>query len=144
MMKRELLDASFVRREMAWWNVPGVQIGVVRADSNGNPETLYSSGFGFRDVEHNLPMTPASLGGIASCSKAFTAAIVASLVEEGKLDWDRPIREYLPFFALKDPLPLRNVPFGICFITVPVSRVMTLCGPTPIGPAAIILNTPRI
>ena len=102
-MKKELLDASFVRREMAWWNVPGVQIGVVRADSNGNPETLYSSGFGFRDVEHDLPMTSDSLGGIASCSKAFTAAIVASLVEEGKLDWDRPIREYLPFFALKDP-----------------------------------------
>ncbi|HEY5902145.1 MAG TPA: serine hydrolase, partial [Anaerolineales bacterium] len=45
-----------------------------------------------------------TLFAIGSNTKAFTAAGVGLLVQEGKLSWDAPVREYLPFFALRDPL----------------------------------------
>ncbi|MFY9340878.1 MAG: serine hydrolase [Planctomycetota bacterium] len=49
------------------------------------------------------PMTPASLCNIASCSKAFTAAAIALLVHEGKLQWDDLVVDYVPEFRLADP-----------------------------------------
>lgn len=49
------------------------------------------------------PMTPTSLCNIASCSKAFTAAAVALLVQEGKLQWDDLVIDHVPEFRLSDP-----------------------------------------
>lgn len=49
------------------------------------------------------PMTPMSLCNIASCSKAFTAAAVAMLVQEGKLQWDDLVIDHVPEFRLSDP-----------------------------------------
>ncbi|MCU0862345.1 MAG: serine hydrolase [Planctomycetes bacterium] len=48
-------------------------------------------------------MTPTSLFNIASCSKAFTAAAVALLVQDGKLQWDDPVVTHVPEFRLADP-----------------------------------------
>jgi CubicO group peptidase (beta-lactamase class C family) len=43
---------------------------------------------------------------MASCTKSFTAMSVALLVDEGKLEWDKPVREYIPEFILdEDPFP---------------------------------------
>jgi CubicO group peptidase (beta-lactamase class C family) len=67
-----------------------------------NGRLVYSKGFGFRDVEQNLPVTPQTLFAIGSCSKAFTAVTMGILVDEGQLEWDRPLKEYLPTFKLKD------------------------------------------
>jgi len=90
---------SWLEAEMAAWHVPGAAIAVVR-----NGEVIHSQGYGLRDVANKLPVTPETLFAIGSCTKAFTSFDIALLVEEGKLAWDRPIREYLPDFRMFDPV----------------------------------------
>ncbi len=69
---------------------------------------MYSRGFGRRDVDRELPVTPHSLFAIGSTSKTFTTAALALLADEGKFDWDRPIREYIPTFKLWDAFYYRK------------------------------------
>lgn len=73
------------------WNVPGCGIGIVYKD-----KLVYAKGFGYRDVEEKLPVTPNTLFHIASNTKLFTAVAIGLLVEEGKLEWDQPIRNRVP------------------------------------------------
>lgn len=77
------------------FNVPGLAIAVVA----GNRVVL-ARGYGFRDLERRLPMTPDTELPIASSSKPFTAFLVSQLAEEGLLDWHAPVRTYLPDFAM--------------------------------------------
>ncbi|MEO8973206.1 MAG: serine hydrolase [Ktedonobacteraceae bacterium] len=79
------------------WKVPGVAIAIVKDN-----EVIFSEGIGLRDVEQHLEMTPQTLMPIGSCTKAFTTAAMALLVDAGKLDWDTPVRHYLPTFKLYD------------------------------------------
>ncbi len=88
----------FVTEVMRDWNVPGLAISIVK-----DGKLLYAKGFGFRDVDRGLEVTPDTLFAIGSCTKAFTATAMGILVDEGKLDWDKPVREYLPTFKLEDP-----------------------------------------
>ncbi len=88
---------KFITARMEEWNVPGMAISVIQ-----DGRLVYSNGFGFRDIEKNLPVTPQTLFAIGSCTKAFTAATMGILVDEGKLEWDTPVKEYLPTFKLKD------------------------------------------
>jgi CubicO group peptidase (beta-lactamase class C family) len=88
---------QFVAQVMAEWKVPGLAVAVVR-----NGRTIYAAGFGYRDVTRKLPVTSRTIFGIGSCSKAFTATALGILADEGKLDWDKPVREYLPAFKLAD------------------------------------------
>lgn len=78
--EQKILSDDFVNEELAFWHVPGISIAAGRGG-----ETIFAKGYGERDVERHLPMTPDTLGGIASCSKSFCAAAAASLVQEGKL-----------------------------------------------------------
>ena len=89
---------KFVTKTMEEWKVPGLGISIVK-----DGKVIFSKGFGFRDVKKGLKVTPRTLFAIGSCSKAFTAVTMGILVDEGKLDWDKPVREYLPSFKLKDP-----------------------------------------
>ncbi len=89
---------KFVTKTMEEWKVPGLGISIVK-----DGKVIFSKGFGFRDVKKGLKVTPGTLFAIGSCSKAFTAVTMGILVDEGKLDWDKPVREYLPSFKLKDP-----------------------------------------
>ena len=66
-------------------------------------------GFGLRDVEAELPVTPETLFAIGSATKAFTATVLATLADEGKLDWDEPVRTYLPDFRLYDEFASERV-----------------------------------
>lgn len=56
---------------------------------------VYSKGFGLRDVENKKPVTPNTLFPIGSSTKAFTAALVGKLVDEGKIALDSPVTHYL-------------------------------------------------
>jgi len=96
-MNDKLISREFVESQLREFGVPGMGIGVVR-----DGKVLMSEGFGYRDREKQLPVTPQTLFGIASCSKAFTSALIAMLVDEGKLTYDQPIVEYLPDFKLYD------------------------------------------
>jgi CubicO group peptidase (beta-lactamase class C family) len=57
---------------------------------------IYSKGFGYRDYEKKLPVTPNTQFAIGSCTKAFTSLLIGLLNKEGKADYDKPVREYLP------------------------------------------------
>ncbi len=88
---------EFVTKTMAEWKLPGLAISIVK-----DGKVIFSEGFGFRDVKQGLKVTPQTLFAIGSCSKAFTAVDVGILVDEGKLEWDKPVRTYLPAFKLYD------------------------------------------
>lgn len=80
-------------------DVPGLAMAIVK-----NGEVIMSQGFGNRDLDKNLPVTPKTVFTIASASKAFTTASIGILVDEGKLDWYEPVKTFLPDFSLKDPV----------------------------------------
>ena len=80
------------------WNVPGLALAVIK-----DGKVIHSNTYGYRDLRQRLPVTPRTLFGIGSITKSVTVLALAALVEEGKLDWDKPVRDYLPEFRLWDP-----------------------------------------
>jgi CubicO group peptidase (beta-lactamase class C family) len=89
---------------MADWKVPGAALAVVQ-----NGKVVLARAYGQRDVEANLPVTPATQFVICSITKSFTATAVALLHHEGRLDWSRPVRDYIPEFRLSDPVATERV-----------------------------------
>ncbi|NHJ85017.1 MAG: serine hydrolase [Asgard group archaeon] len=65
-------------------------------------KVLYSKGLGLRNIADNLPFTENTLFPLGSHTKSFTATAIALLIHEGLLNWDIPIREYIPKFRVKD------------------------------------------
>jgi CubicO group peptidase (beta-lactamase class C family) len=88
-----------VRRLMARDQIPGVAVGVVERG-----RLVFARGFGYRDVDAHLPVTPDTLFPLGSCSKALTATAIALLADDGKIALDAPVRTYLPDFSLEDPV----------------------------------------
>ena len=86
------------------WLVPGIGIAVVYDD-----QLVLLEGYGMRDRENELPVTPQTLFAIGSATKAFTTFTMATLVNEGKLDWEEPVRNYLPEFRMRDPIATRQL-----------------------------------
>jgi CubicO group peptidase (beta-lactamase class C family) len=70
---------------------------------------VLARGWGVRTLGRPEPVTDRTLFAIASCTKAFTAAALAILVDEGRLDWDDPVRRHLPQFELEDPVATREM-----------------------------------
>jgi CubicO group peptidase (beta-lactamase class C family) len=101
--KLESLDAP-IGHAMKTWAVPGASVVIVRDD-----RIIYCKGHGVRAVGKESPITADTLFALSSCSKAFTTAAMALLVEEGTLSWDDPVRQHLPWFRLADPLVEREV-----------------------------------
>jgi CubicO group peptidase (beta-lactamase class C family) len=89
---------EFAEAARAAWEVPGVAMAVVR-----DGDVVWAHGFGYRDVEGKLPVTTDTLFAIGSSTKAFTTFALGTLVDQGKLDWNEPVRTYLPAFRLHDP-----------------------------------------
>jgi hypothetical protein len=90
---------SYVAQVMKDFKVPGIGVAVVQ-----NGKIILAKGYGFRDAENRLPLTVKTLFPIASITKSFTVTTLGMLVDEGKLDWDKPVRHYLPGFRLYDPV----------------------------------------
>lgn len=88
---------AFVTQAMKDWEVPGMSIAVVK-----DGEVVLLKGYGLRDVEANQPVTPQTLFAIGSSTKAFTTFAMGRLVDQGKLEWDRPAITYLPGLKLHD------------------------------------------
>lgn len=88
---------AFVEEARKAWNAPGIAIGIVIDD-----KTVLAKGYGCRDLEAKKPVTTKTLFAIGSSTKAFTSLTMATLVDEGKLDWDTPVIDYLPKFQLYD------------------------------------------
>ncbi len=88
---------DYIEETMASWRVPGLALAVIKGD-----EVLHMCGYGVRDIVSQEPVTPGTLFAIASASKAFTAMGAALLVDDGLLEWDKPVRDYLPDFKVND------------------------------------------
>jgi CubicO group peptidase (beta-lactamase class C family) len=82
---------EYMARVLKDWNGPGVGVGIVVGD-----KLVFAKGYGYRDYEHKLPFTPATVCPIASNTKLFTAIAAGMLVDEGKLTWDQPVRDSVP------------------------------------------------
>ncbi len=96
------LDKNFdaaIESVLKAWKVPGVGIAVVK----GN-EIVLLKGYGFKDLEQQQPATGNTKFAIGSVTKSFTVTAMAAQAGEGKLDWDAPVRRYLPEFTLYDPV----------------------------------------
>jgi CubicO group peptidase (beta-lactamase class C family) len=90
------LDAD-VERVMQLFDVPGIAIAVVK-----DGQVLSARGFGVRKLGAPDKVDAKTLFEVASNSKAFTAAALAMLVDEGKLAWDDPVTKHLPDFQMYD------------------------------------------
>jgi CubicO group peptidase (beta-lactamase class C family) len=95
---------QYVEAAMRSWHCPGVALSVIRED-----RVLHQNAYGLRDVEEQQPMTVDTRFAMASVTKSFTAMSVALLVDEGKLEWDKPVRDYIPEFILHDPYVTQHI-----------------------------------
>lgn len=91
----EAID-DFVNKQMNITNIPGLSLGIVK-----NDQIVYLKGYGKADETNRLvtPQTPFIIG---SVSKTFTALAVRQLVNEGKIELDRPVRDYISWFQVSD------------------------------------------
>ncbi|HPA79671.1 MAG TPA: serine hydrolase [Thermoanaerobaculales bacterium] len=87
----------FVEEVRAAWGVPGVAVAVVR-----DGRVVYSAGIGRRDLESGGDITGQTVFSVGSATKAFTAAAIGMLVDEGAVNLDQPVRAYLPGLELFD------------------------------------------
>jgi len=91
------LDA-YVEKAIREWQVPGLAIAVVKNDS-----VVVAKGYGVRELGKPERVDEHTLFAIGSCTKAFGAATVAMLVQDGKLNWDDRAQQHLPWLQLWDP-----------------------------------------
>ncbi len=76
-------------------HIPGLAIAVVKDD-----KIVFSKGFGSRDLENKKPVETSTRFAIGSSTKAFTAALIGMLVDDGKMKWDDPVSRHIPDFKL--------------------------------------------
>lgn len=96
---QELLKGfeEIIEKGMEGLKVPGIAIAIVK-----NNEIILAEGYGYRDLDNKKPMTENTILAIGSSSKAFTTFIMGKLVEENIMEWDKPLRNYIPWFSLYD------------------------------------------
>ncbi len=99
---KESIDHS-VLRAMDEFHVPGMAVSIVH-----DGKIFYSAGHGVVEVGSKKRVDENTLFQIGSVSKAFTTAALAILADEGKLDWDDRVIDYLPEFRMQDPWVTRE------------------------------------
>lgn len=86
------------------WQVPALAVGIIHNDS-----IVLLNGFGEREIGTGKTVDGNTVFAVASNTKAFTATAMGMLVDEGKLDWDDPVTQYLPWFKLYHPYVTENL-----------------------------------
>jgi CubicO group peptidase (beta-lactamase class C family) len=89
---------NLVAKSMKAFNVPGIAVAIIK-----DGKVIHSKGYGVRSLNGSAKVDENTLFGIASNSKAFTAAALGILIDEGKLTWDTKVREIIPEFKLYSP-----------------------------------------
>lgn len=95
---------SVVQRCRTDFDVPGIAVAIVHEG-----KMVLAKGYGVRRLDTGDPVTPKTLFGVASNTKAFTAAALAILVDEKKLAWDDRVIDHLPSFQMSDPYVSREM-----------------------------------
>jgi CubicO group peptidase (beta-lactamase class C family) len=93
----------YAEESMRDWETPGMAVTIVRGD-----EVVYTGAFGVKTRGGNDAVTTETIFQIGSTSKAFTAALVAMLVDEGKVTWEDAVIEHVPDFEMYDPWVTRE------------------------------------
>lgn len=93
-----------VEKARKTFDVPGIAVAVVK-----DGHVIVSKGFGVRKMGEPAPVTPNTLFGIASNTKAFTAASLAILADQHKLSWDDRVIDHLPWFQMSDSYVTREM-----------------------------------
>jgi CubicO group peptidase (beta-lactamase class C family) len=102
-------------------NVPGLAVSVVK-----DGKVVFSKGYGVRKVGEPAPVDEHTWFSIGSISKSFAAMGLGMLVDEGKVSWDDPVSQYLPYFQLHDPYVTRE--FTLRDLLVHRSGLPEVCG----------------
>src|SRR5258708_175414 len=95
---------GWVQRTMTAFGVPGLALAVVK-----DGKVVVAKGYGVRKLGEPAPVDARTLFGIASNTKVFTATALGILVDEGKVRWDAPVIDYLPWFQMSDPYVTREM-----------------------------------
>jgi CubicO group peptidase (beta-lactamase class C family) len=96
---------ALIQGEIKRHNIPGLSAAVVYDD-----RLAWSNGYGYADLENQVPATPATVYRLASLSKPITAAAALRLAEQNKLDLDAPVQKYVPSFPAKRwPVTVRQL-----------------------------------
>jgi CubicO group peptidase (beta-lactamase class C family) len=99
----ETLDA-YIRSALRDWEIPGAAIAVVK-----DGRVVVVRGYGVRELGKSDLVDGNTIFDAASLTKSFTSAAVGSLVDEGHMQWDDPVRRYLPTLEFPDPYLSANV-----------------------------------
>jgi serine beta-lactamase-like protein LACTB, mitochondrial len=103
-VKRSQVEAA-VSKFMVSTHAPGVSVAIIE-----NGEYEWAQGFGFADLENNVPVSEHTLFRLGSISKSLTATAAMELWDRGKLDLDAPVQKYCPSFPEKPwPITTREV-----------------------------------
>jgi CubicO group peptidase (beta-lactamase class C family) len=97
------LDAYY-QKALKDWDVPGMSIAIVKNDS-----VIFAKGYGVLNNKTGGQVDANTIFGIASNSKAYTAAALATLVDSGKLNWDDKVKKYVPYLQLYNPYVTENL-----------------------------------
>jgi CubicO group peptidase (beta-lactamase class C family) len=95
---------SYIAGVLRTFDVPGVSVAIVK-----DGKVVLAKGYGVRKLGDATAVDDRTLFGIASNTKVFTAIALGLLVEEGKVGWDTPVINYLPWFRLSDPYVTREL-----------------------------------
>ena len=95
--------SALAKRAMDEFDVPGMAIGIIKSD-----EVVFAKGFGVREIGRKAEINTKTLFKIASNSKAFTTAALATLVDDGTITWDGLVIDYIPEFRMYDPWVTRE------------------------------------
>ncbi len=97
------LDAYY-QKALTDWDVPGMAIAIVKDDS-----VIFAKGYGVLNNKTGGKVDANTIFGIASNSKAYTAAALATLVDAGKINWDDKVKDHLPYLKLYSPYVTENL-----------------------------------
>jgi CubicO group peptidase (beta-lactamase class C family) len=96
-LDEQALD-RYIQQEVVKNRLPGIAVAIVRGE-----EVVYLKGFGYASLTRKTPVTPQTIFDLASCSKSFTALAVLNLWQDGLIDLDKPLANYIPEFRLAEP-----------------------------------------
>lgn len=89
---------QLIKETLTTFEVPGISVGILK-----DGKIIYAKGHGVRSLTNKKDMNAETLVGVASNSKGFTCFALAMMIDEGKLNWDDPVRKHIPEFQLYDP-----------------------------------------
>ena len=95
---------AYTQQIIKEWQIPGMALSIVKDN-----QIIYAKGFGEKELGKGKPVNEHTAFQIGSVSKSFTAVLMAMLVDEGKVNWDDPVKKHLPDFAMFDPWVSNNL-----------------------------------